>query len=1182
LAQSMSLESANFQFLRSHDVQLVRLGALAERYFRDDPSTCLIKLRQFAELLAQLTAAKTGLFVSTQESQADLLRRLKVERVISPDIADLFHQIRIIGNRATHTYTGDRTEALTLLKMARHLGIWFHRTFGGDRQFKPGAFVPPPNPTDATAELAAELERLRLVLEETRSEAERARLAAEERTRALLSAEEKAVQDAKERSLWEQLASESEQARLALEAQLTTLQATSRQLPAQQAAAVIDLSDQAAAGIDLDEDETRALIDQQLQNAGWSAGTQNLRYGKGVRPVRGQNMAIAEWPTANGPADYALFIGTHCIGVIEAKRQHKQVSAVIDQAERYTRGFQSGDGVAAIAGGPWGEFQIPFVFATNGRPYLKQIETESGIWFRDLRQPTNHRRALVGWPTLEGLSAQLAMDRGTAHAALKSQPYQFGFPLRPYQQRAIATIEAHLEQDRRGMLVAMATGTGKTKLAIALLYRLLTAKRFRRICFVVDRSALGSQAAGEFRTTKVVTAKAFGDIFGLQGLEDVTPEPETKVHICTIQGLVKRVLYASDPGSVPPVDQYDLLLIDECHRGYLLDRELSDAELSFRNQDDYVSKYRRVLEYFDAVKIGLTATPALHTVQIFGEPVFTYSYREAVVDGFLIDHEPPVQIMTALSQGGIRFRAGEALDAIYSPTGHLQRIYAPDDLNFEVEEFNKKVVTIPFNQAVAQELAKQIDPNLPGKTLIFAVNDAHADIVVDEVKQAMADYYGEIEDAAVRKITGKVDKVGEVIRSYRNDAMPKIAVTVDLLTTGIDVPSIINLVFLRRVNSRILYEQMLGRATRKCDEIGKETFRIFDAVDLYAKLQALTEMKPVVVNPTITLEQLLDEFVQVTEDTHRAVIREQIVVKLRRQLRRLAEPARDSYEALIGETPEATLERFSTEPLSELIGWVRQRPGIGRILDRNPEGGNGRFLPISHHPDRVVTVARGYGTGQRPDDFLDSFTAYIRNNSNQLAALTVVLQRPRELTRAQLRELQLELDKVGYSETNLRLVRPQAGEVIQDPAAGTGGFLVAADQFIKQYTNDLYSLTKEQAHFQRYQAYRGLELVPDTHRLCLMNLMLHGIESVVDCGDSLSLDGETLGKADVILTNPPFGTKKGGGRPTRSDFSVTAETSNKQLAFVEHIYRALKPGGRAAVLLPDNVLFEDNTGRKLR
>ena len=164
----------------------------------------------------------------------------------------------------------------------------------------------------------------------------------------------------------------------------------------------------------------------------------------------------------------------------------------------------------------------------------------------------------------------------------------------------------------------------------------------------------------------------------------------------------------------------------------------------------------------------------------------------------------------------------------------------------------------------------------------------------------------------------------------------------------------------------------------------------------------------------------------------------------------------------------------------------------------------------------------------------------------------------------------------------VRLMKPQPGEVIQDPAAGTAGFLVAADRYIKDATDELYGLPQAQVFFQRNNALTGIELVPDTHRLALMNLMLHGIEGPITLGDSLSPDGEGLGKADLILTNPPFGTKKGGGRPSRSDFSVTADTSNKQLAFVEHIVRALKPGGRAAVILPDNVLFEDNTGRRLR
>ncbi|MGA1284370.1 MAG: N-6 DNA methylase [Prochlorothrix sp.] len=165
-------------------------------------------------------------------------------------------------------------------------------------------------------------------------------------------------------------------------------------------------------------------------------------------------------------------------------------------------------------------------------------------------------------------------------------------------------------------------------------------------------------------------------------------------------------------------------------------------------------------------------------------------------------------------------------------------------------------------------------------------------------------------------------------------------------------------------------------------------------------------------------------------------------------------------------------------------------------------------------------------------------------------------------------------------ECMVSLIQPQPGERIQDPAAGTGGFLIMADRYIKAQTDELFDLTELEQNFQRQQAFYGLELVPDAHRLLLMNLMLHGIEGGVKLGDSLGSEGAKLAKADLILTNPPFGTKKGGGQPTRDDF--TFSTSNKQLAFLQHIYRNLKPGGRAAVVLPDNVLFEDGQGRQIR
>ena len=168
-------------------------------------------------------------------------------------------------------------------------------------------------------------------------------------------------------------------------------------------------------------------------------------------------------------------------------------------------------------------------------------------------------------------------------------------------------------------------------------------------------------------------------------------------------------------------------------------------------------------------------------------------------------------------------------------------------------------------------------------------------------------------------------------------------------------------------------------------------------------------------------------------------------------------------------------------------------------------------------------------------------------------------------------------------ECMVRLLQPQPGDVIQDPAAGTGGFLIWADRYVKDHTDDLFDLKASQQRFQREEAFRGLELVHDTYRLLLMNLMLHDIAgNYIKSGDTLGPDGETLGKADLVLTNPPFGTKKGGGGPTRSDFSITADSSNKQLAFVEHVVRALKPGGRAGMVVPDNVLFADGIGQELR
>jgi len=1017
--------------------QLVRLGTLAERYFAEDTNTSLIKLRQFSEAMAQTIAARIREFSDPRENQKDLLERLEDRGAIPRDAVRLFHEIRIVGNKATHQGFAEQPAALNALKMAWQLAVWFHRSYGGNKTFQPKPFSPPPDPKHAPASLIAELDRLRQQHAESLSAAELSRIAAGQAEIARQSAEERIRLDAEEKAALWNLLEEAEAKQVALARDLQAAQASVPPTTTSIESAV-EAAKAAATAINLDEAATRSIIDRQLRDRGWDADSQNLTHAAGSRPAKGKAMAIAEWPTDDGRADYALFIDTTCIGVIEAKRKRKNVSAAIDQAERYSKGFRAGPGVDLPD--PCGDFRIPFVFATNGRDYLRQIETESGIWFRDTRKSNNRRRALVDWPTPSGLRSQLAMDREEAHAALKRMPIDFGFDLRPYQRKAIEKVEEALADDSRQMLVAMATGTGKTKLAIAMLSRLLESKRFRRVCFVVDRNILGAQTTNEFNTTKVFGVRTFADVFGVKGLGDIDPDAETKVHVCTIQALARRVLGADDPADTPAVDQYDLIVVDECHRGYLLDRELSDIELEFRDQADYISQYRRVLEHFDAVKIGLTATPALHTVEIFGKPIYTYTYREAVIDGWLIDHEPPIRIETALSLAGIRWKKGEQLDLLNTTDGTITTTFAPDELAFEVEQFNKRVITREFNKAVAQALAGYIDPSLPDKTLIFAVSDAHADMVVEAIKQAFEEVYGSVDDGDVKKITGSVDKARALTLSFRNNPQPKIAVTVDLLTTGVDIPKITNLVFLRRVNSRILYEQMLGRATRKCDEIGKDVFRIFDAVDLYATLENLTDMKPVGVEPKITFEKLIAELVTVTDDRHREAIRAQIETKLKRRAKLLSETGRQMYQQAAGEAPEDTVKRLGSLPPSELAAWFKDRPKLGPILDWRPDR-PGDPLPISEHPDEVVSITHGYGKDGKlkPEDYLASFSTWVQDNVNKMAALSIVVTRPRDLTREDLRLIRAKLDEQSFSEAALHRAWEQAKS--EDIAASIIGYV---------------------------------------------------------------------------------------------------------------------------------------------
>ncbi|WP_288389174.1 type I restriction-modification system endonuclease [uncultured Alteromonas sp.] len=1058
-----SIQQSNFGFLQEHDSLLVEIASSAEKAFSSDPNTTLMKLRQLGEALAQHIAALVGIEFDDKTSQADLIYKINRELQLEPVVRELFHTLRMEGNKAIHTFRTQHKEAMNGLVVARKLAIWFHQSFGKSGvQFKPGPFIPPTDPSEQLRQLQSEIGKLKSDLEQANVDLDSSNqlhtLVAKEKAEYEVLA---MAMDEESRSLAKQ-ASEHEDA---LQAQRKDYETKIKALQAQLAAAdektqtaqrsQINKNTQAATQhIVLDEALTRILIDQQLLEAGWTADSEALTYKSGARPEKGRNIAIAEWPTEHngekGRADYVLFYGLTPMAVVEAKKENTNVAGKISQAERYSKGFSVSPpmlGAWELAGLTiaWpneqeSHYKIPFVYSCNGRPYVPQLAEQSGTWFRDVREPANTKRALPKFHTPEGLIDKLKRSKEEAEKKLKTEPFGY-LKVRDYQQKAIIAVENTLAKEVRTALLAMATGTGKTRTIIGLMYRFLKAERFKRILFLVDRTALGQQAIDAFNEAPLEQNHTLSKIYNVAELGDMAAEAETRVQVATVQAMVKRIFMSDNP---PPLDQFDCIIIDEAHRGYTLDQEMTEGEIATRDTSQYLSSYRRVLDYFDAVKIGLTATPAKHTSEIFGTPVYTYSYREAVADDWLIDHEPPIRYETLLTQNGIKFAKGDEVSSINTQTGEVQSAELDDELNFEVEAFNRKVINENFNKVICQQLVQELDPFGDEKTLIFCATDLHADMVKRLLDEAFKELYnGEYNQAVVAKITGQSDKVEQLIRQYKNERYPNIAITVDLLTTGIDVPKICNLVFMRRVKSRILYEQMIGRATRRCDDIGKTVFRIYDPVDIYAALADVNTMKPLVKDPNITLEQLVHEITNpeqleralnapgdAPEQSHADVVLSQLSQKVMRVMRKANKKAEskpvlkqklDELQGLWGVEPKSLHKHLHELGPKQAAAFITKHSGlINQLAEVNELLGSERQPIISEHHDEIRERTQSYGVHQKPEDYLDSFNQFIKEQINQSAALAVVVNKPRDLTRDQLKEIKLLLDGAGYSEAKLQ------------------------------------------------------------------------------------------------------------------------------------------------------------------
>ncbi len=968
---------SNFEFLDKEFPVLSQFGKKAEAYLYSDSNSCLMKLGMIGETVVNLMFTYDRIMPPSENTAVNRIGVLFREGLLTQDLVDILHALRKVRNKAVHENYSSVEEGKVLLQMAHSLCEWFMQTYG-DWNYQTVPFV---MPTDSQEQDIADTDDAQ---------------------------EESLVKEAEEKAA-------------------ASSNSVTKEKRRQQAA-------KAASQRQKTEAETRYIIDQQLRQVGWEADTENLRFSNGTRPAKGRNLAIAEWPTDStvgnhGRADYALFIGLQFVGIIEAKAEHKDIPSVIDyQGKDYPRNIRVDD--AQYQMGSWGSYKVPFTFATNGRPYLEQYRTKSGIWFLDLRKPSNVPKALRGWMSPENLLDLLGKDIDAGNRALEQMPFDLlrdkdGLNLRDYQMRAIQAAEQTIMDGKNTALLAMATGTGKTRTVLGMIYRFLKTGRFKRILFLVDRTALGEQALDVFKEVKLEDLMPLADIYNIKGLEDKEIEQETRIQVATVQGMVKRILY-NDGETMPAVNDYDLIIIDEAHRGYLLDKEMGDTELLYRDQRDYQSKYRSVIEYFDAVKIALTATPALQTTEIFGQPVFKYTYREAVIEGYLVDHDAPHDLHTKLRDEGIHYQSGDTV-TVYDPvTGEITNSeLLNDELNFDVEQFNKKVITRPFNEAVLAEIAKDIDPENPdeqGKTLIYAVDDQHADMIVDILKNIYAEYG--VDNDAIMKITGSVGggnpkKVQEAIKRFKNERYPSIAVTVDLLTTGIDVPEITNLVFLRRVKSRILFEQMLGRATRLCPKIHKTHFEIYDPVGVYESLEAVNTMKPVVANPLASFGQLLDGLEVLEDEKQIAYQVDQIIAKLQRKKRKLDGKTMEHFVSMTGGMdPTQFIQQLEQEPPQQARNRILAHRDLFELLGETRSNG-GRPVVISDAPDELVSHTRGYGTGSRPEDYLDAFADYVKTHINEIAALNIVCTRPKELTRASLKDLRLTLDREGFTTQQL-------------------------------------------------------------------------------------------------------------------------------------------------------------------
>ncbi len=784
------------------------------------------------------------------------------------------------------------------------------------------------------------------------------------------------------------------------------------------------------------EEKARKEIDALLEAAGWRV--QDYR---DVNLGAGLGIAVRFFPLATGEADYLLFVERKAVGVLEAKPVGTTLSGVSEQTKKYLEGIPPEV--------PHDQDPLPFAYESTGK------ET----YFRDTRDPEPRSRRLFAFHRPETIQGWLS-EESTLRDRLRDIPPLIEERLRPCQIVAIRNLERSFEEARPRALIQMASGSGKTYTAVSSVYRLIKFAKAKRVLFLVDRNNLGRQTAREFQ--QYVTpddGRKFTELYNVQHLTSNTLDPVSNVCITTIQRLYsmlrgeeeadeeleeQSVFELSPEGDKPmevsynpaiPIETFDFIITDECHRSIY-------------------NLWRQVLEYFDSFIIGLTATPSKQTLGFFHQNLVTeYAHERAVADGVNVGYDV-YRIKTQITEKGSRVDAGYYVDRRDKLTRERRWELLDEELEYSPTQLDRDVVSEDQIRTVIRSFKDKLFTEIfPGrevvpKTLIFAKDDSHAEDIVHVVRRE----FGKGNEFC-KKITYRTtgEKPEDLIASFRNSYNPRIAVSVDMISTGTDIKPLECLLFMRDVKSRVYFEQMKGRGARTVsptelravtsDAFYKTHFVIVDAVGVCESDK--TDSRPLERKRSVPFEKLLNQVALGNRGRDMisslggrlARLDRELVEKEREELKELAagKPLRELVNHLLDavdpdKIAEKAKEQFDTEePTKEQLKEVGKELTEVACLPFDNSNLRNKLVEIRRAKEQVIdTVSKDHvifsGRDPKAADkartVVDTFQRFIEENKDELTALQIIYSKPyseRHVTYEQIRELAEAIQKPPYN-----------------------------------------------------------------------------------------------------------------------------------------------------------------------